>query len=163
MDRKCILCGQHVPTRKSIILDGKVFCHPCMYQQSEPFLIYPIGYVRNQLKRAESGFGVDGDSKLSKIELFPSQKPFLYKIEEEKELTIVFYLHKARPVRSRFKRGYDGKVVGLFATRTPDRPSRIAIQDVRLIKVNDLVLTVEGLDAIDGSPVLDIKMKWHAR
>ena len=41
------------------------------------------------------------------------QKRFMYKLEEEERLTIVYYLHKARPVRSRFKRGLDGKALTL--------------------------------------------------
>jgi tRNA (adenine37-N6)-methyltransferase len=70
-------------------------------------------------------------------------------------------VHNARPVRSRFKRGLDGKTVGVFASRTPGRLSPIGIQDVRLLKVEGTTLIVEGLDAIDGTPVLDIKMCRH--
>ena len=86
----------------------------------------------------------------------------MHQLEDEKFLTVVYYLHQTRPVRSVFARGIDGKVVGVFATRTPDRLSRIAIQDVRLIKIKGTTLFVEGLDAIDGSPVLDLKMRWTA-
>jgi tRNA (Thr-GGU) A37 N-methylase len=70
----------------------------------------------------------------------------------------VRYLHEARAVRSRFRRGLDGKEVGVFASRTPDRPSRIGIQDVGLVAVEGTTLLVEGLDAVNGTPVLDIKM-----
>jgi hypothetical protein len=55
--------------------------------------------------------------------------------------------------------GLDGKEVGVFASRTPDRLSRIGIQDVRLVKVEGTTLVVKGLDAINGTPVLDIKLK----
>jgi len=96
--------------------------------------------------------------RTSRIELLPSQERFLYKLDEEKHLTVVYYLHKARPVRSRFKRGLDGKEVGVFASRTPDRLTPIGIQDVRLVGIRGTVLIVEGLDAIDGTPVLDLKM-----
>ena len=57
-----------------------------------------------------------------------------------------------------FKRGLDGKEVGVFASRTPDRLSGIAVQNVRLVKIEGTTLYVENLDAIDGSPVLDIKL-----
>jgi tRNA (Thr-GGU) A37 N-methylase len=87
----------------------------------------------------------------------------MYRLEEERELTIVYHLHKSRPVRSTFKRGFDGKKVGVFASRTPDRLSKIGIQDVRLVKVEGTALIVEGLDAINGTPVLDIKMKWAGK
>jgi tRNA (Thr-GGU) A37 N-methylase len=85
----------------------------------------------------------------------------MFKLEEEEHLTVVYYLHKARAARTRFNRGVDGKEVGIFASRTPDRPSRIGIQDVRLVRLDGTALTVEGLDAIDGTPVLDIKMRRH--
>jgi len=83
----------------------------------------------------------------------------MYKLEDERNLTIVYYLHKSRTVKARFKRGLDGKEVGVFASRTPDRLSRIGIQDVRLVKVEGTTLVVKGLDAINGTPVLDIKLK----
>ncbi|MCK5380760.1 MAG: SAM-dependent methyltransferase, partial [Candidatus Latescibacteria bacterium] len=78
----------------------------------------------------------------------------MYKLEEEQFLTIVYYLHKARTVKSVFRRGLDGKKVGVFASRTPDRLSGIAIQEVTLVKIEGMTLYVEGLDAIHGSPVL---------
>ncbi|MPN59153.1 hypothetical protein SDC9_206873 [bioreactor metagenome] len=51
----------------------------------------------------------------------------------------------------------DLPLVGLFATRSPARPNPIGISVVRLIKVDKNLLTVRGLDAIDGTPVLDVK------
>jgi tRNA (Thr-GGU) A37 N-methylase len=102
---------------------------------------------------------VVGEDKISKIILFPTQKKFMYKLEDEKYITIIYYLHKSGPVKSIFNRGLDGKLVGVFASRTPNRLSKIAIQNVKLIKINGTVLYVEGLDAINGSPVLDIKLK----
>ena len=80
-------------------------------------------------------------------------------LEEEPEITIVYYLHKSRSVKTLFNRGLDGKRVGVFASRTPDRLSKIAIQDVYLLDIKDTTLIVKGLDAINGTPVLDIKLK----
>lgn len=51
----------------------------------------------------------------------------------------------------------DWPVVGIFAQRGKGRPNRIGVSVCRLLKVEGLVLDVEGLDAIDGSPVLDVK------
>ncbi|MCK5014000.1 MAG: SAM-dependent methyltransferase [Candidatus Omnitrophica bacterium] len=120
--------------------------------------MYPIGVVKNNLKLNGTDFGVTGEYGLSRVELLDSRKFFLYKIDEETRVTIVYYLHKSSNVRSVFNRGLDGKKVGVFASRTPHRLSKIAIQDVKLVKVEGVKLYVEGLDAIDGSPVLDIKM-----
>ncbi|MEG2419830.1 MAG: SAM-dependent methyltransferase, partial [Eubacterium sp.] len=48
-------------------------------------------------------------------------------------------------------------LVGLYATRTPNRPNGIGMTDVQLLSIEENRLTVKGLDAFDGTPVLDIK------
>jgi len=159
---ECDRCGGSVDARQICIVDGAHICNRCMYGDVKPFEIYPIGVVRNEQERASPGFGLADRSTQSRIELLPTQAAFLYKIEEETSLTIVYYLHEARSVRSLFHRGLDGKEVGVFASRTPDRLSKIAIQEVTLAKVEGSTLYVEGLDAIDGSPVLDIKLGRRA-
>ncbi|OQY14116.1 MAG: hypothetical protein B6I30_01405 [Desulfobacteraceae bacterium 4572_187] len=156
---RCVECGAVCSKEESFIIDSKNVCSRCLFGDISPVKIYPIGFVANKQNRDNSNFGLSGKSRISRIELFPSQKQFMYKLEDEYNLTIVYYLHKARPVSARFKRGLDGKEVGVFASRTPDRLSRIGIQDVRLVKVEGTTLVVKGLDAINGTPVLDIKMK----
>jgi tRNA (Thr-GGU) A37 N-methylase len=159
-DMVCAGCGIPCTGENVFVIDGQNLCRRCLYGDVAPVQVYPIGYVCNQLDRDDTDFGLKGKTQTSRIELYPSQKRFMYRLEEEREITIVYYLHKSRPVRSTFERGFDGKKVGVFASRTPDRLSKIGIQDVRLVKVEGTTLTVEGMDAIDGTPVLDIKMKW---
>ncbi|MCD4780686.1 MAG: TrmO family methyltransferase [Candidatus Omnitrophica bacterium] len=156
---KCSKCERKLPQEKVFIIDHNYICVNCLYGKVEPFQIYPIGIVHNNLKRSKMNFGTVGKNGVSCVKLFPSQKPFLYKIDEEKRLTIVYYLHQVKQIRSVFKRGLDGKEVGVFSSRTPDRLSRIAIQDVTLVKTEGTNLYIEGLDAIDGTPVLDIKLR----
>jgi len=159
---RCSECGAQVEQHEVCEVDDALICVRCMYGDVDPLAIYPIGLVKNDLQRNPTDLGVVGRDRTSKIELMQSQERFLHQLEDETFLTVVYYLHQARPVRSVFARGSDGKVVGVFATRTPDRLSRIAIQDVRLIKIEGTTLFVKGLDAIDGSPVLDLKMRWTA-
>ncbi|MBD3213983.1 MAG: tRNA (N6-threonylcarbamoyladenosine(37)-N6)-methyltransferase TrmO [Candidatus Lokiarchaeota archaeon] len=144
-------------------IDDGFICYSCLYQDSKPFKIYPIGYIQNELERGQ-GFGVKGNkSKLSQIYLFHSQKSFLHNLDEEKHILVVYYLHKPRKIRSVFHRGLDGKKVGIFASRTPDRPSHIGISNVKLVKIEDTTLYVKNLDAINGTPVLDIKLGENSR
>jgi len=131
-----------------------------MYNGIHPVLIYPIGFVVNSQERASNGFGLETKDRISRIKLLESQKPFMYRLEDEKNITVIYYLHRSRPVRSVFKRGLDDKKVGVFASRTPDRLSRLAIQDVRIDHIEGTTIYVEGLDAVNGTPVLDIKMCW---
>jgi len=161
MSHICQKCKKSFRKDEVFVIDDKNICVSCIYGKTEPFKMYPIGIVKNGLALNSTNFGTSGKKGISCIELLPSQKPFLYKLEEEKYITVVYYLHKSDKVKSVFHRGLDGKRVGVFASRTPHRLSKIAIQDVKLVKTNGTKLYVEGLDAIDGSPVIDIKMKWN--
>jgi len=160
----CSICGRQTETTHLFRIDNEWVCAACLYDGAQPFEIYPIGVVRNNQKRSKTNFGlVREHGALSRIELLPSQKQFMYKLEDERYLTIVYYLHKTRPVSSVFHRGLDNKKVGVFASRTPDRLSKLGIQDVRLIRIEGTTLFVEGLDAVDATPVLDIKLCLHTR
>ena len=159
---KCSRCYKPVGQDKICNIDNKRVCVTCIYGKTKPFKVYPIGIVKNKLTRDKKGFGTTGEGGISRIELFESQKPFTYKLEEEKTITVVYHLHESNHVKSVFNRGLDGKKVGVFASRTPYRLSNIGIQDVRLLKIEDTTLYVEGLDAVIETPVLDIKMKWSS-
>ena len=83
-------------------------------------------------------------------------------IEEFSHLFVLFWLHEITDEERRiFKvrpRGRsDMPLIGIFATRTPHRPNPIGLTRVKLLKVESNVVTVQGLDAFDGTPVLDIK------
>lgn len=157
----CTMCGALLHEPYCLFVDGKSYCRRCLFGDVAPLCVYPIGIVRNDRQRDGSDFGTTGGDTTSRIELHPGQRMFMHRLEDEPRLTIVYHLHRPRPVRSRFRRGLDGKEVGVFASRTPDRLSPIGIQDVRLVGVEEDTILVEGLDAIDGTPVLDIKLCWH--
>lgn len=157
----CSKCSKEVNKKEIYIIDNKPICFVCMYGDSKPFEIYPIGKVRTSLNPYEKHMFPGDSKKTSCIDLFDSQKGFMYKLDEEKHLTIVYYLHKVKSVKTVFHRMVDGKMVGVFASRTPHRLSGIAIQDVKLVKIERTTLYVENLDAIDGSPVLDVKLRLN--
>ncbi|HZK12316.1 MAG TPA: TrmO family methyltransferase [Atribacterota bacterium] len=145
----CSECKRKITDDNYFMVDDLPVCYKCLYGQIEPLAIYPIGKV--------SQVNPDG---ISRIDLFPYQKRFMYKLEEEKWITIVYYLHQVNSMNTIFKRGKDsnGKEVGIFASRSPHRPSRIAISDVELIRISHFSIFVKGLDACQDSPVLDIKV-----
>ncbi|MGD9130541.1 MAG: tRNA (N6-threonylcarbamoyladenosine(37)-N6)-methyltransferase TrmO [Candidatus Bathyarchaeota archaeon] len=83
-------------------------------------------------------------------------------VEEFSHLFVLFWLHRMsdndRRVMKVHPRGRsDMPLLGIFATRTPHRPNPIGLTRVKLLKVEGNVVTVQGLDAFDGTPVLDIK------
>ncbi len=90
-----------------------------------------------------------------------SLEPSLEGIEGFSHVVVLYWMHlipagevpaKVRPMGRR-----DFPLVGLFVTRSPKRPNPIAITTVRLVDRRGSTLRVEGLDAMDGSPVIDIK------
>jgi tRNA (Thr-GGU) A37 N-methylase len=160
----CSKCKKESDLSNLEKVDGNFICHSCLYLNFKPFKIFPIGFVENELEKGQ-GFGLKGNkNEISKIHLFKTQHPFLIKLEDEKWITIVYYFHKTTHIRSTFPRGIDGKKVGVFASRTPYRLSRIGVSNVELVKVENTTLYVKGFDAINGSPILDIKLgtksKW---
>jgi len=154
---RCSECGRACPADRTKLIDGKCVCVRCLCGDVEPVAIWPIGRVVNGKKRAERSPGAPG-TDVSEIHLHPGQERFMKGLADETHLTIVWQLHQARPVKTVFHRGWDGKRVGPFASRTPNRPTPIAITDVELLEVRGTRLIVRGLDAVDGTPVLDIKV-----
>ena len=156
---RCSNCREDFPHDSVIDIDGRPVCLNCLYGDAEPVTIRPIGVVISDVKRADSyhGFGYTG-SDISEIRLSPGMARFMKGLADETRLIVLWHLHEAKPVKSVFARGSDGKQVGPFASRTPDRITPIAVSEVELLDVKGTTLIVRGLDAINGSPVLDIKV-----
>jgi tRNA (adenine37-N6)-methyltransferase len=119
----------------------------------------PIGVVHNEIK--QTGYH-DCKDIISKIEVDAKWAELLDGIEEFSHIIILFWMHKVPhdaepPVKVHPRGRADLPLVGLFATRAPQRPNPIGITIVKLLKLSGNILTVQGLDAIDGTPVLDIK------
>lgn len=153
----CAECGMSVQPGGYRLVDGEPICHRCLFGAAPPLAVWPIGVVRNQLARAGKGVAIGRDTN-SEIHLVPGMERFLGGVAEEAALTVIWFAHEAHELQTTFARGVDGKVVGPFAARTPARPNALAITEVRLVEVRGPVLVVSGLDAIDGTPVLDLKV-----
>jgi tRNA-Thr(GGU) m(6)t(6)A37 methyltransferase TsaA len=75
------------------------------------------------------------------------------------DLLVVFVFHRAEGYNLlQHPRGDRGRPQrGVFALRSPNRPNPIGITEVELLAIEGNILTVRGLDALDGTPVLDLK------
>lgn len=118
----------------------------------------PIG----QVKTEAVGDEVKDKSRISQIILRDGLVEALDGVEGFSNLFVLFWLNQiSRKERTTLKvhpRGrMDMPLLGVFATRTNLRPNPIGLTLVELLKVEGNVLTVRGLDAYDGTPVLDIK------
>jgi tRNA-Thr(GGU) m(6)t(6)A37 methyltransferase TsaA len=92
----------------------------------------------------------------SKILVDTKYREGLFKIEESKDLDIVYFFHKSNEYALKTKTPHWG-ARGVFASRSHNRPAPIGISRVKLLQVKGNCLIVEGLDALNGIPVLDIK------
>jgi len=124
-------------------------------EASERIEMVPVGYVENDY--LEPVYNEEVYSKVSKIVLKKEFIEGLYRIEDLEKLYILFYFSKSKGYKLIHRRHYDGEISGVFASRSPYRPNGIGLTIVELLKTEGNVLHVKGLDAINGTPVLDIK------
>ncbi|OPY29524.1 MAG: S-adenosyl-L-methionine-binding protein [Methanocella sp. PtaU1.Bin125] len=124
----------------------------------EQLAVTAIGYVHNSA--TPDIHSEEFRHLVSDIVIKPEYADGLMDIEENEFLTIVFYFNRNDgEYRLRLHpRGDEARpITGLFNTRSQFRPSPIGVTVVKLMARKGNTLVVEGLDALDGTPVLDIK------
>jgi tRNA-Thr(GGU) m(6)t(6)A37 methyltransferase TsaA len=131
-----------------------------MDSQQFPMILKAIGVVKSSFKKPTSE-RLDLRKIIAEIEIDPVLTEALDGLEGFSHIIVLYWMHKADTDRRHLKVHPMGRtdvpVQGLFAVRTPNRPNPIGKTTVRLLKRHGNILEVQGLDAIDGSPVIDIK------
>jgi tRNA-Thr(GGU) m(6)t(6)A37 methyltransferase TsaA len=140
--------------------------HPTYFQEinmSQPITLTPIGFVKSKFDNNTSP--EEMRRELSQLVLEPELEPGLLGLEPGRDILVLFYLHRVEPAEVRLqlhpRHNPENPLAGVFATRTQFRPNPVAVTVARVEQVAGNVLTVSGLDAQDGTPVLDIK-PYHA-
>ncbi len=124
------------------------------------FELRPIGWVKTSRVEVEDD---NWGGVRSEIELGAGYASDSFDgLSEFSHAEIIYYFDRVTPDKivsgARHPRNNtDWPKVGIFAQRGKNRPNRIGLTTVRIIEVRGTILIVEGLDAIDGTPVLDIK------
>ncbi len=138
-----------------------------MFKQVLSIELRAIGIVRVELSDEEVKNSIDGVD--GSIEVYPEYSDGLKEIDGFSHLIVIAYLHKVRSedravllVKHRKWARFgvtidDLPEVGVFASNSPARPNPIALSIVKLVKREERVLHVRGLDLFNGTPVLDIK------
>ena len=122
-------------------------------------IMRPVGHVSNTVTtKKDTAWGTD----ISTIFLDEAYHTGLAGLETFSHAIIICYLDKAKYIPEKhLQRRPQGRedmpIVGIFSQRTKDRPNPIGVTSVEILAVDDRSITVKGLDAIDGTPVLDIK------
>jgi tRNA-Thr(GGU) m(6)t(6)A37 methyltransferase TsaA len=119
----------------------------------------PIGVVRNGVMDARDQ---EWGRVVSEHQLQPELADGLCGLDQFSHVLVLFFMHGAKfdPVTHLTRRPRDRPdmpVVGLFAQRSRHRPNPVAVTTVELKRISGSSLFVRGLDAIDGTPVLDVK------
>jgi len=118
----------------------------------------PIGIIHSSYKNevAAPYQGYRGED-ISRIEVYKEFEEGLKDIEGFSHIVVIFWFHKSQGYHLSVKTPWDDVLHGLFATRSPHRPCPIGLTVVELVGREENTIRVKGLDAIDGTPLLDIK------
>ena len=81
----------------------------------------------------------------------------LQDLEDFSHIILLYVFHQSDSYTLRVKPFLDDQLHGLFATRYPCRPNPIGLSIVQLVRRRDNILDIEGVDMLDGTPLLDIK------
>ncbi len=124
------------------------------------FWLQPIGHIRSTLRALDEAprQGSEGAPD-AWLEVNPSFARGLLGIATGDEIIVVTWLHRAnRDVLETHPRNDPGiPLAGVFATRSPDRPNPLGLHRVTVREVSGTRLRIGPIEAIDGTPVVDVK------
>jgi tRNA-Thr(GGU) m(6)t(6)A37 methyltransferase TsaA len=124
------------------------------------FEVRPIGRVQSPLEsRAEAPRQGDEGAPEARLLFDEDIAAGLSHIRAGAELIVLTWLHEAdRAVLSTHPRSDPSRPVeGVFSTRSPDRPNPVGLHRVRVLEVDGTMLRVSAIEAIDGTPIIDLK------
>ncbi len=120
--------------------------------------LIPVGILHSPYKNISETprWGTLSDEEAT-IEIFPEYEEALDGIEKYEMLDVLFYFHQAKRDLLKVKPPHSDRLRGVFAARSPHRPNPIGLTAVRLLGREGRFLKVKNIDAVDGTPVVDIK------
>jgi tRNA-Thr(GGU) m(6)t(6)A37 methyltransferase TsaA len=119
----------------------------------------PIGVIRTPFAEIK-GTPVQPSASQGtqgRIELNEDLVPGLADLDGFSHLILIYHLHRSSGYNLQVVPFMDDQPRGLFATRAPKRPNPIGLSVVKLLRIEGSVLHIENIDALDGTPLLDIK------
>ena len=124
-----------------------------------PMSLEPIAMVKNGVKEIGRH---DWEHVISELIFRPDLEDALDGLEQFSHLVVVFWMHlspagETAPHKTHPQMRPELPLVGVFSTRSPVRPNPVGVTVVELLERKRNVLDVMGLDALDGTPVLDVK------
>ena len=120
---------------------------------------HPIGTIHSPFKDL-AGMPIQPSGESAgpgTVEILPEFVQGLKDLEGFSHVILLYHFHRVERVSLTVTPFLDSETHGIFATRAPTRPNPIGISVVRLIKIEGNTLSLENLDILDGTPLLDIK------
>lgn len=121
-----------------------------------PVELKVIGIIHSPYKTVEEA-PRQGLETLSEIEIFKEYEEGLTDISDFTHLHVFYWLHKSKGYKLMVNTPWDARPHGVFTTRSPHHPNPLAYSVVSLLERRGDTLRVTGLEAIEGTPVIDIK------
>jgi tRNA-Thr(GGU) m(6)t(6)A37 methyltransferase TsaA len=120
--------------------------------------MHPIGIIRTPFtEKSETPIQASRSQAKGVVEVFPEYADGLQDLEGFSHIILLYAFHESNGYSLLVKPFLDDQLRGLFATRYPARPNPIGLSVVRLVARKNILLQVEGMDMLDGTPLLDIK------
>ena len=120
--------------------------------------MHPIGIIHSPFTdKDQTPIQASRSQAIGTVEVYPEFSDGLRDIEEFSHIYLLYVFHNSSGYSLQIKPFLDDQEHGLFATRYPYRPNPLGISTVRLLFRQANVLTIEGVDVLDGTPLLDIK------
>ena len=117
-----------------------------------------IGRIRTPWKtRAGTPRQGNDDGPICQIEVFDKWVPALKGLEEFETIFVLYWLHRSRRDLVTQSPRSNGQTTGTFALRSPVRPNPLGLSHVKLVGIERNIVSVRGLDCLDGTPLIDIK------
>jgi len=121
-------------------------------------VLRPIGVIHSPFtEKGRTPIQASRSQAVGLVDVDPEFADGLKDIEGFSHIYLLYAFHQSNGYNLRVKPFLDDREHGLFATRYPRRPNPLGISIVRLVSRRENALTVEGIDVLDGTPLLDIK------
>jgi len=114
------------------------------------FYIIPVGVIKKENENV-------------RIEVFEEYRDALLRLDDFSHITVCYWFHendtpeKRKTLQVHPRKDKQNPLSGVFATHSPLRPNLIALTICKILSIKDTTIFIENIDALDGSPVIDIK------
>jgi len=118
----------------------------------------PIGVIHSPFtEKSQTPIQASRSQAKGTVEIYPEFAKGLQDLEGFSHIFLLYTFHESSGYALVVKPFLDDQLHGVFATRYPCRPNQIGLSVVRLLSCNGNILEIEGIDMLDGTPLLDIK------